>query len=114
MQYFSLLFSAHLQTRPQYEHYLSALNQNNYELWADFFSEENFSKRIKHETELYKITITALASDLAISTQFGRWKTHWTDRDYTKTTYHASFLWKKEKDGWKIIHVNETGFPEFE
>lgn len=127
------------EVNAQYNKYLSALNQNDYELWAGFFSEDNFvsvlayplveptdyktwmievkdsfSRRIKHETELIEIKITALAPDIAISTQFGKWKTHWTDMDYTNIIYHASFLWKKEADGWKIIHVNETGFPKFE
>ena len=127
------------EVQAQYDKYLTALNQVNFELTTEFFSKDHFisafayplvdpyeyenwinevkgsfSRRVEHETKLFGITITALAPDLAISTQFGRWKTKWTDKEDTNTIYHASFLWKKEIDGWKIIHVNETGFPNFE
>ena len=123
----------------QHDVFVSALEQIDYELWVDCYSKDNFisalsypvvdpydyerwtmmvkgafTLKIKHETEIFDIKVTPLAPDLAISTQFGRWKNWWTDRDPTNNAFHASFLWKKEADGWKIIQVTETGFPEFE
>ena len=123
----------------QHDVFVSAITQNNYDQWVNCYSKENFisayaypvvdgynydrwmstvkdgfSQRIKHKTELLDITVTPLSMDLALSTQFGTWQNWWKDSPYSKNPFHATFLWKKETDGWKIIHVNETGFPNIE
>jgi len=127
------------EVKAQHDVFVSAITRNNYEDWVDCYSKDNFisafaypvvdgydydkwirevkggfSQRIKHKTDLLDITVTPLSPDLAVSTQFGTWQNWWKDSPYAKTIFHASFLWKKEIDGWKIIHVNETGFPNLD
>jgi len=127
------------EVKAQHDVFVSAITRNSYEDWVNCYSKDHFisvlayplvdyydydewmsivkdgySGRIKHETRLLDITVTPLSADLALSTQFGSWQNWWKDAPYSKTIFHASFLWKKETDGWKIIHVNETGFPELE
>lgn len=122
----------------RYDEFVDAITRNDYDDWVDCYSKENFisafaypvvdgfdydgwmlgvkgsfSKRIKHKTE-YDITVTPLSPDLAVSTQFGVWKNWQEDSPYARTLFHATFIWMKETDGWKIIHVNETGFPDFD
>ena len=123
----------------QHDVFVDAITRNDYEDWVDCYSEENFisafaypvvdgadydrwmldvkggfSERLNHKTEIFNITVTPLSPDLAVSTQFGKWQNWYKNSPYTKNIFHATFLWKKEADGWKIIHVNETGFPNFD
>lgn len=124
------------EVKAQHDVFVSAITRNNYEDWLACYSKDNFisalaypvvdplgyeswtltvkdsfSGRIKHETKLLDINVTPLSHNLAISVQFGTWQNWYNNSPYTKNVFHATFLWKKETDGWKIIHVNETGFP---
>lgn len=120
----------------QYGEFNSAVTAKNYERWSacyskDYFisafeypmvdnadydkwmldGKEFFSHLINHESETYDISVTPLCADLALSTQYGRRQNWFKDSPRTIEAFHATFLWKKEAEGWKIIHVNDTGFP---
>jgi len=127
------------EVKAQHDVFVSAITRNNYEDWMDCYSKDHFisalaypwvgnydydewmsivkdgfSGRIKHETKMHYFIVSPLSPDLALSTLSGTWQNWWKNAPYSKTPFHATFLWKKETDGWKIIHVNETGFPEIE
>lgn len=124
------------EVKDQFNIHISSISQLNFDLWAEFYSEESFisvlkhrfdclpnytawmdtvrvsfSTRERHQTELLDVRVTALTSDLALLTQVGIWENWWKNGNYKKTKGFVTFLWKKEQNGWKIIHVNETGQP---
>lgn len=81
-------------------------NISNYEEWMKTV-DESFTQRSQHKSETHEINVTALTSNLALLTFSGIWENWWGD-NYTKVNGLATYLWIKENDTWKIVHVHES------
>ncbi len=92
------------------EYFISSVNGRlgyiaNYDQWMKAV-DESFSSRSRHESQTLEVDIDVLTSDLALLTFSGIWE-NWWGNNYNKVNGLATYLWKKENDTWKIIHVNE-------
>lgn len=123
----------------QFDKHLESLTQLNYELWLEFISTDNFilcflpgvvgampdyrryvgaikdsfARRERQTIGGAQLTeITPLSPDLAFMTHTGIYENWYKTGEYRKDYCNATVLWKKEKDVWKIIHVNESWIPK--
>ncbi len=78
-----------------------------YSAWMDTIK-VSFSRRERHQSEPLDVKVTALSTDLALLTSNAIWENWWSG-NYRKTNGKATYLWKNEPDGWKIIHIHESG-----
>ena len=125
------------EVRVQLDKHLVSLRTLDYELWLGFISKDNFipgysqgvigiyldydryvgavkesfKRRIRQNFESMKVKITPLSSDLAILTFTGLFENWYKGEEYRRDFINATVLWKKEKDGWKIIYTNENWIP---
>ncbi len=67
-----------------------------------------FSLREAQNVEILEQRITVLESDLALLTSTANWEIRFKDETELKSKTLASLLWKKEAEGWKIIHLHES------
>ena len=117
----------------QHNSYKAATTQLNYDDFLKFYSQKNFisamnrmyglhptyssmadsSKigfvtRERHKTELLDFRVSPLSPDLALSTEVGIWENWYKNGNYRKIKGLSTKVWKKEPDGWKIIHNHES------
>lgn len=121
------------ELRDQFDKLMTSINQLNFDPWSDNISKTDFISAItrkgltsgysawadsikvsflareRHTYDEKAVKITALTPTLALLTQEGIWENWWKNGDYSKTNGLATFIWKKEQDGWKIIHSHESG-----
>jgi len=71
---------------------------------------DSYEIRDKHESQTLDLSVTALSSTLAVLTFNGVWENWWDDK-YMKVNGMATYLWKKENDGWKVILSQECSKP---
>ena len=116
---------------------MESLSKLDYELWLGFISKDNFipgffpgvigtfpdydryvgavkdsfKRRVRQNFETLDVKITPLASDLAFLTFTGLFENWYKGEEYRRDYINAIVLWKKEKDGWKITHINEAWIP---
>jgi hypothetical protein len=93
------------------EYFTSSVNGRvgyitNYEQWMKAV-DDSFSSRSRHKSETLEVNINVLSPDLALLTFSGIWENWWGD-NYNKVNGLASYLWNKENDTWKVIHVHES------
>lgn len=67
-----------------------------------------FITRERHKSELLDFRVTPLSPDMALSTEVGIWENWYKNGNYRKLKGLSTKLWKKELDGWKIIHNHES------
>lgn len=119
------------EVKEQFDKNLSATGQLNYEVWLEGYSKDNFisvvdsymvgpftydnwiitvresfSSRERQQITTLDETITPLTPGLAIITHSGIYENWWKTGEFRKDTCNTTLLWKKERDGWKIIHLN--------
>lgn len=67
-----------------------------------------FSLRETQEVEILEQRVTVLESDLALLTSAAIWEIQFKDETELRAKTLATLLWKKETEGWKIIHLHES------
>ncbi len=118
----------------QFSLLVTALNQKDGVAWSDFYSKDEFisamvmtdyyssrsawvdsitkyfSLREKQVVEPVEIRVTALAPDLALMTSEEKGDMSLKNGSSLKSKHVFTMVWKKEKDGWKILHSHEAFF----
>ena len=122
------------EVKDEFEKLKSATSQLDFDSWADFFSKDafvshiyscrgynmnfttwanevksSFDDRNKHQTEHIELKVTPLGRNHALVTNEAIWENWWKNGTYTKKHGFSSYVWKKENNRWKIIHVNNGG-----
>jgi len=122
------------EVRDQFDKLFASISQLNIDTWSEFHSKDefvshlsgrrgvtygfsawrdsvaiSFSARERHRSEPLEVRVTALTPDLALLTSVAIWENWWKDGLYRKTNGKSTYIWKKEQDGWKIIHAHESG-----
>jgi len=59
-------------------------------------------------SEQLDLKITPLTPDLALLTEVAIWQNWYKNGIYRKSKGFSTYLWKKEADGWKVIHLHES------
>jgi ketosteroid isomerase-like protein len=93
------------------DYFISSVNGRlgyitNYEQWMKAV-DDSFSSRSRHKSKTLEVNINVLSSNLALLTFSGIWENWWGD-NYNKVNGLASYLWNKENDTWKVVHVHES------
>ncbi len=115
---------------------ISAINQSNAEAWQEFYSRKQFlsaivntdqyvtrsawvdtitqyfSMREGQQVEPFDVHVTALTPDLALLTSQERCEMWPKDGKDFKLKHVITMLWKKEPEGWKILHSHESWVEE--
>jgi len=116
----------------QFNQLVAALNQIDAEAWPKFYSKDEFisamvmtdyystksawidtvtkyfSMREKQVVEPVEVRVTALAPDLALLTSEEKGDMLLKNGANLKSKHVFTMIWKKEKDGWKILHSHES------
>jgi len=79
-----------------------------YDACIDSFK-NSFANRTRHQSQVLDQKITVLSSDLVLLTSESIWENWFKDGRYRKSNGKATYLYKKEPDGWKVIHTHESG-----
>lgn len=121
------------EVKEQFNEYISARNQLNFDLWSKFWDSEefisantsysatlmsysawmdsvkiSFERRERHHTEIIDLETNALTSEIVVLTSAGIFE-NWWSRNYRKSNGCETQIWKRYPDGWKIIYVHESG-----
>jgi len=122
------------EVRDQYDTRISYINELNYEAISADFSKDgfissisdgdirsttyeefyntgksNWSLRERQYVEPLEVQVTALSPNLALLTWTRIWETWFKNGDYRKDKSVSTQLYKKELEGWKIIHMHQSG-----
>ncbi len=116
----------------QFNKLISTLNQKDAVAWSDFYSKDEFisamvmtdyyssrsawvdtitkffSLREKQIVEPVEVRVTALAPDLALMTSEENGDMLLKNGASWKSKHAFTLVWKKDKDGWKILHSHEA------
>lgn len=116
----------------QFNQLVAALNQVDAEAWSKFYSKDEFvsaivaadyyairsawvdtvtnyfSMREKQVVEPVEVRVTALAPDLALMTSEEKGDMLLKNGANLKSKHVFTMIWKKEKEGWKILHSHES------
>lgn len=68
-----------------------------------------FSERTKQEISNVEVKVSVLSADYVLVDRTANWKISFTDGQTYNFIHAASFIFKKESSGWKIIHLDEWG-----
>ncbi len=125
------------EVRAQLDKYFTSLRQLDYEMWLECISKDNFipgfrpdvigtfldydqyvgaiknsfARRVRQKYEWLHVDITPLSPELTILTYSGLFENWFKNENYLLDYCNATLSWKKEKDGWKIININEAWIP---
>ena len=124
------------EVKGHFNQLVSAINQSNAGAWSEYYSKEGFlsavagtdyyavrsdwvatitdyfSMREHQDLEPANIQITALTPDLALMTSQEKTEMLLKDGNNIKCKHVFSMIWKKERDGWKILHSHESWVDE--
>lgn len=75
--------------------------------WVDQIS-GYFSERERQHVQPLAVRVTALASDLALLTSEEDTRMWLRDGSSAQGRHAFTMLWKRESDGWKILHSHES------
>ncbi|MFZ3048131.1 MAG: nuclear transport factor 2 family protein [Desulfatirhabdiaceae bacterium] len=93
------------------DEFLSAIAGTDYyatrAVWVDAIT-KNFSMRDHQKVELSDVQVTALEPNLALMTSVEQTEMGFKDGKNMKFKHVFTMIWKKEKDGWKILHSHES------
>jgi ketosteroid isomerase-like protein len=68
--------------------------------------------RERQHIEPLHVRVTALAPDLALMTSRERAEMRMKSGENIKSDHVFTMIWKKEQDGWKILHSHESWMDE--
>jgi ketosteroid isomerase-like protein len=124
------------EVKHKFDQLISAINQSNAEAWSENYSQSQFlsaiastdlfvarsvwvatitnyfSMREHQRLEPYEVQITALTPDLALLTSQENGEIRLKDGGELKHKHVFTMIWKKEQDGWKILHSHESWAEE--
>ena len=66
-----------------------------------------FNGRKKQEISNVKIKISVFSENIVLVDRLANWKISFTDDRVGDFLHNASFIFKKESSGWKIVHLDE-------
>jgi len=116
----------------RFDQMVSAINQRDVRAWSDFYSRDHFLSAIagtdyygersawidavsdyfavreNQSLNLSVLNVKPLASDLALLTSEEKTKMRMTSGQDIAFRHVFSMIWKKETDGWKILHSHES------
>lgn len=126
------------EVQDQFTHLTSVINQKNAEAWSKFYSGDEFvsaiagadyyaarntwvdlitkyfSARERQRLEPLAVQITALAPNLALVTSQNKSEMLLKDGKAIKSRHIYTMIWKKEQQGWKILHSHESWTEEYD
>ncbi len=124
------------EVEDQFTQLISAINQSNAEAWQEYYSKDQFlsaivntdqyatriawvdtitnyfSTREGQQVKPFDVRVTALTPDLALLTSQERCEIWPKDAKNVKLKHVFTMLWKKEQEGWKILHSHESWVEE--
>ncbi len=65
--------------------------------------------RESQHVEPLDVQVTALTPNIVLLTWTRTWDTWFKNGDYRKNNGGSTQLYKKELEGWKIIHMHQSG-----
>jgi len=120
------------EVRNQFDQLVSAIDQLDADAWSRFYSKDDFvsamvgtdyygtrgewvdtitkyfSMTERQSIEPLQVRVTALAPDLALMTSQEKGQIRSKAGDRGAFEHAFTMIWKKEPDGWKIIHSHES------
>jgi len=97
------------------DEFLSAIAGTDYytarNTWVDVITKYS-SMRERQRLEPLAVRITALAPNLALMTSENKLEMPLNDGKNIKSRHLYTMIWKKEQEGWKIIHSHESRIEE--
>ena len=124
------------EVQDRFNQLVSAINQLNAGEWSDFYSRDDFlstiagtdyyatrsawvdsitnyfSMRERQHIEPLEVRVTALTSNIALMTSEEKAEMRLKSGDNIKSRHVFTMIWKKEQDGWKILHSHESWMDE--
>jgi ketosteroid isomerase-like protein len=71
-----------------------------------------FSMRESQQVEPFEVQVTALAPELVLLTSQEKIEMQLKDGKNFEYKHVFTLIWKKEQDGWKILHSHESWIEE--
>lgn len=120
----------------QFYQLVSALNKSDLEAWSEHYSKEQFlsaivstdyyagrsawlsviagyfSTRESQQIEPDAVRVSALTSDLALLTSEEKTRISLKHGQNIEAKHVFTMIWKREQDGWKILHSHESWLDE--
>jgi len=124
------------EVQDQFNQLVFAINRLNAGAWSDFYSRDDFlstiagtdyyatrsawvdsitnyfSTRERQHIEPLEVRVTALTSNIALMTSEEKTQMWLKSGDNIKSRHVFTMIWKKEQDGWKILHSHESWMDE--
>jgi ketosteroid isomerase-like protein len=124
------------EVKDQFTQLISAINQSNAQAWSEYYSQDQFlsaivstdhyatrsawvdtitnyfSMRERQYVEPFDVQVTALTPDLALLTSQEKSEMWPKDGKNFKLKHVFTMIWKKEQEGWKILHSHESWVQE--
>jgi len=124
------------EVKDQFNQLISAINQSNAGAWSEYYSQGQFlsaiastdhyatrsawvntitnyfSMRERQHLEPFEVQVTALTPDLALMTSQEKGEMWLKGGKNIKHKHVFTMIWKKEQDGWKILHSHESWVDE--
>ena len=124
------------EVKNQFNQLVSALNQLDSGAWSEYYSKGEFLSaiagtdyygsrsawvalitnyfllRASQQVEPVAVRVTALASDIALLTSEEKTEMGLKSGENIKSKHVFTMIWKKEQNGWKIIHSHESWIDE--
>ena len=79
--------------------------------WVDFVT-AHFSSRTRQRVEPLGVRVTPLAADLSLMTSEEESEMWLKGGESVRSRLVFTMIWKKERDGWKIVHSHESWVDE--
>ena len=120
------------EVKEQFGRLVTALNKMDAKEWSNFYSKDEFisafvstelyakrdawidtitkyfSMRQKQQVTVTEVEVTPLAQNLALMTSKEGSEMVIKDGTVMKSNHVFTMVWKKEKEGWKILHSHES------
>lgn len=124
------------EVKAQFNQLVSAVNQLNAGAWSNYYSKDEFlsaiasadsytkrsawvdaitnyfSMRERMQVEPLDVRVTALTPNLALLTSDEKTQIGLKSGKNVNVKHVFTMLWKKERDGWKILHSHESWAEE--
>ncbi|MCX6179365.1 MAG: nuclear transport factor 2 family protein [Chlorobiales bacterium] len=124
------------EVKEQFNHLITAINQLDGSAWSEYYSKNEFvsaiagtdfyaersawvgiitnyfSTRERQHVEPVEVRVTALSRNLALMTSEEKSEMELKNGPNMKSKHFFTMLWKKEQDGWKIVHSHESWTDE--
>ncbi|HEY3275501.1 MAG TPA: nuclear transport factor 2 family protein [Syntrophorhabdaceae bacterium] len=124
------------EVKDQFNQLISAVNQSNADAWSKYYSKDeflsatagtdyyatrsawvdlitkHFAMRDRQHVEPLEVRVTPLAPNVALMTSRENSEMTLKSGKHTKSKHVFTMIWKKEPEGWKIVHSQESWTDE--